>query len=105
MRVTRAKQIKVLVAATLAVSVLLGGLMGLAAAFGERSDKCGIVGYDGEDEWIERGLWWDDAAFWGEMRQRGHTVEEVRECWAGLPRDVLWNGAWPRWYEHWEENE
>ena len=46
-RVTRAKQIKVLVAATLAASVLLGG----------------------------------------------------------LPRDVLWNGAWPRWYEHWEERE
>lgn len=23
----------------------------------------------------------------------------------GLPRDVLWSGASPRWYGHWEESE
>lgn len=100
----RAHRIRALVAAAVVISVLLVGLMGLAAAYGERSDKCAQVGYDGVDAWIEQGLWWDDAAFWDEMRQRGHTVEEARACRADQLRDLLWNGAWPRWYEHWDES-
>ena len=100
----RAQRIRALAVAVVAISILLVGMVGLAAAYGERSDKCASVGYDGGDAYIERGLWWDDAGFWNEMRDRGHTVAEVRACRLDELRNLLWNGAWPRWYEYRDES-
>lgn len=101
--VTSAKRVGALVAAMVLVACVLGVAIGVAAAYGERSDKCGEIGYAQVDIWLEHRLWKQDAEFWALMGQRGFTKGEALQCNLEHRRDLLWNGAWPRWYEHWDE--
>ncbi|MXW59000.1 MAG: hypothetical protein F4X68_10025 [Acidimicrobiia bacterium] len=79
------------------------GLIGLLAARGEISDKCGEIGHEAVDIWLEYRVWKQDGEFWTLMGRRGFSAGEVRHCDQKHHSDVLWNGSWPRWYEHWDE--
>ena len=100
--VTSAKKVRALVASMVLVVCVLGVAIGVAAAYGERSDKCGEIGYAQVDIWLEHRVWKQDAEFWTLMGQRGFTKGEALQCNLEHRRDLLWNGAWPRWYEYWD---